>query len=154
VITHLRQQESPVPDTSKSRALAGSVLVVDPHSGERLPQIWQPGRAAWIVMSPVNEPRVQSLWASHPEDHLRGITGIPFDPEAAPEARFLDYLGTIDLHHGPYSNATSYTELEVIGARLGDVREALSELGFAEFLAREDGFMARRIEQEAMKERN
>ena len=32
-----------------------------------------------------------------------------------PEDRFLAELGTIDLHHGPYSTNTPYTALTVIG---------------------------------------
>jgi hypothetical protein len=143
-------------DAPKAGNQAASVLVVlDPHCGERLRQMWQPGRPAWIVMSPFNEPTVRSLWASHPDDHLTGITSFQFDPGATPEDSFLDYLHTIDLHHGPYSNETSYAEFEVIGARLtSDVREALSELGFEEFSERTDRFIAQRSEEEALKERD
>ena len=63
--------------------LTGSVLVVlDPNYGERLRQMW-PGRPVWIAMSPINEPTVRSLWASHPDgDHLSGITGFRFDTDA------------------------------------------------------------------------
>jgi hypothetical protein len=43
----------------------------------------------------------------------------------------------------------------VIGAKLTtDVRSALSEFGFEEFLERADGFIARRSEDRALKERN
>jgi hypothetical protein len=66
----------------------------------------------------------------------------------------LNYLGTIDLHHGPCSTETPYTVIEVIGARLAiDVREALGELGFDEFVERADGFSARRSTEEAAKVR-
>jgi len=144
-----------MPDAPKADSLAGSVLVVlERNFGERLRQIWQPGRPAWIVMSPFNEPAVRSLWASHPgTNHLTGITSFQFDPDATPEDSFVNCLDTIDLHHGPYSGKTSYTELEVIGAQLTrDVREALHELGFAEFSERADGFVARRSEEEALKQ--
>ena len=66
---------------------------------------------------------------------MTGITAFNFDPDALPENSFLKFLGTIDLHHGPYSSETPYTALEVRGARLTiDVREALGELGFDEFV--------------------
>jgi hypothetical protein len=141
----------------KTGDLAGSVLVVmDPNYGERLRQIWQPGRPAWIAMSPINEPTVRSLWTSHPDtDYLTGITAFDFDPDALPENSFLNYLGTIDLHHGPCSSETPYTALEVIGARLAsDVREALRELGFNEFVEHPDGFRARRSTEEAARMRD
>jgi hypothetical protein len=134
--------------------VARSVLVVmDPNCGERLRAMWQPGRPAWIVMSPTNEPTVRSLGAAHPgKDHLTGITSFNFDPDARPEKSFLSYLDTIDLHHGPYSSENPYTVLEVIGARLTvDVREALSELGFDEFVEQGDVFSARRSTEEAGK---
>jgi hypothetical protein len=127
--------------------LARSVLVVvDPNYGERLRRICPPGRPAWIAMSPINEPTVRSLWASHPDtDYLTGITSFNFDPDVLPENSFLNYLGTIDLHHGADSSEFPYTSIEVIGARLAiDVREALGELGFDEFVEHPDGFSARR----------
>ena len=141
----------------KASNQAASVLVVlDPHLGERLRQIWQPGRPAWIALSPPNEPAIRSLWTSGlGTDHLTGITGFRLDPNAAPEAEFLNHLDTIDLHHGPCSSQASYTELEVIGAKLtADVRGALGALGFEEFLEHADGFIARRSEEEALKQRN
>jgi len=146
-----------MPRSLKTGNLSGSVLVVmDPNFGERLRQLWQPGRPAWIAMSPVNEPTVRSLWISHPDtDYLTGITGFNFDPDTLPESSFLNYLGTIDLHHGPYSSETPYTALEVIGTRLAiDVREALAELGFDEFVEHADGFSARRSAEEAAKVRD
>jgi hypothetical protein len=136
---------------------AGSVLVVmDPNYGERLRQMWQPGRPAWVAMTPINEPTVRSFWTSYPDtDYLTGITAFDFDPDALPENSFLDYLGTIDLHHGPSSSETPYTAIEVIGVRLAiDVREALSELGFDEFVEHPSGFIARRSTEEAAKVRD
>ena len=132
-------------DSRSPSRTEGSVLVVlDPQFGERLRQSW-PGRPVWIVMSPVNETALRSLWTSHPDtNHLTGITGFQFEPDAAPEDNFLGNLDTIDLHHG------SCTEIEVIGARLThDVREGLRDLGFEEFLERAGGFVARRSEEAA-----
>jgi len=73
-------------------------------------------------MSFTNEPVVRSLWANHPElNHLTGITGMWFDPLVA-EDRFIAELGTIDLHHGPYSTSNPYTELEVVGIQPSGTR--------------------------------
>jgi hypothetical protein len=66
----------------------------------------------------------------------------------AAEDQLLAQLSAIDLHHGPYSTTTPYTGLRVIGARLTKpVLVALSELGFAKFQERPDGFVATRSEQ-------
>jgi hypothetical protein len=140
----------------KTGNLTGSVLVIlDPNYGERLRQMW-PGRPIWIAMSPINEPTVRSLRASHPDgDQLSGITGFRLDADGPPENSLLDNLNMIDLHHGPYSNKDPYTVLEVIGARLTiNVREALSKLGFEKFLENPDGFSARRSTKEAVKARD
>ena len=140
----------------KTGNFTGSVLVVlDPNYGERLRQMW-PGRAVWIAMSPINEPTVRSLWASHPDaDPLSGITGFRFDTNALPENSLLDNLYEIDLHHGQYSSKDPYTVLEVSGAELTiDVRKALCKLGFETFLDHTGGFTARRSTEEAVKARD
>jgi hypothetical protein len=75
---------------------------------------------------------------------------LPFEPAASGEARFLAELDTIDEHHGGYSTATPYTELEVIGCRLSDpIRRALAELRFSEFADHDGGFLARRTPEDA-----
>ena len=140
----------------KADNLTGSVLVVlDPNYGERLRQMW-PGRSVWIALSPINEPTVRSLWASHPDcDHLSGITGFRFDADALPENSLLDTLDMIDLHHGLQSSKDPYTVLEVVGARLTtDVREVLCKLGFERCLEHTDGFTARRSTEGAAKGRD
>ena len=92
---------------------------------------------------------------SHPDtDHLTGVTGFQFDPDAGPESSFLGNLDTIDLPHALYSSEPSCTELEVIGARLATVvGEALCDLGFEKLWERTDGFIARLSEKKALKER-
>jgi hypothetical protein len=65
---------------------------------------------------------------------------------------FLAELDTINLHHGPYSTASSYAEIAVKGARTtAEVRAGLSEFGFTDFTETEDGFTARRTQEEAMR---
>ncbi len=145
-----------MPHSPRTGDITGSVLVVlDPNYGERLRQMW-PGRSVWIALSPINEPTVRSLWASHPDcDHLSGITGFRFDADALPENSLLDTLDMIDLHHGLQSSKDPYTVLEVVGARLTtDVWEVLCKLGFERCLEHTDGFTARRSTEGAAKGRD
>jgi len=73
-----------------------------------------------------------------------------FDPSIAPEDVFLAQLGTIDLHHGPYSTSNRYTELEVVGVHpTAAIREAIAQLEFTKLEERSNGFIARRTETTA-----
>ena len=73
-----------------------------------------------------------------------------FDPNVAAEDHFLAEADTIDLHHGPYSTDTPYTELEVIGCHLTKpIRTALRQLGFTQFDEQSAGFTAKRSREEA-----
>jgi hypothetical protein len=84
--------------------------------------------------------------------HLTGITGFRFDGSVSAEDRFLAVLDMIDLHHGPHSSISPYREIAVIGARpTAEVREGLSDLGFAAFTETQDGFTARRTAERAMR---
>ncbi|HEX3865048.1 MAG TPA: hypothetical protein VHY35_25455 [Stellaceae bacterium] len=90
-------------------------VVVDPDFSEKLRAI-PVGRPVWITMSPANEPIVRSLWEGQKStNHLTGITGFRFDREISAEDRFREELDTIDLHHGPHSSTSPYTEIEVMG---------------------------------------
>lgn len=132
---------------------AGSVLViVDPAFSGKLRTV-PAGQPVWIAMSTSNESVVRSLWASQVStDHLTGITGFRFDEGVSAEDLFLAELDTIDLHHGPHSSASSYVEIAVRGARpTAEVRAGLSEFGFTDFTETEDGFTARRTQEEAMR---
>jgi hypothetical protein len=123
--------------------------ILDPDYGERLCNIW-PGSAVWIVNSAVNDPIVQKLTASSPEsDHVTGIT-VWTGRVNSVEEHLLSEIGTIDLHHGPYSSSVSYTELEVIGASLTEsIRTELLRYGFAHVVEGQEGFVATRSQEEA-----
>ncbi|MTK63019.1 MAG: hypothetical protein F8N15_00350 [Methanobacterium sp.] len=126
------------------------LIVLDPNFGERLKEIWR-DQPVWIVMSSVNDPVIQSIWADSPgQSHLTGVTGMPCYESRGAEGCFLAYLDDIDLHHGPYSTKTPYTALKVIGAPLTSaIRCALSELGFVTFSEDTEGFDATRSAAEA-----
>lgn len=140
---------------NSQRDSTGSVLViVDPAFGEKLRAV-PTGQPVWIAMSPANEPVVRSLWAGQgAPDHLTGITGFSFEESVSAEDLLLAELDTVDLHHGPYSSASSYTEIAVKGTRpTANVRAGLLEFGFTDFTDTEDGFIARRTQEEAMRRR-
>jgi hypothetical protein len=141
--------------TAATNPTQGLLVILDPDYGDRLREVW-PGSPVWITMSSVNEPVIRSLWATRSEpNHLTGITGMRFDGGITPEHRFLAELDTIDLHHGPYSTKSPYTVLEVIGAPLtNSIRAALSKIGFTDFTESQNGFIATRTAEEAMRLRN
>jgi len=131
------------------------VVIVDPAFGEQLQAI-PAGEPVWITMSPANEPVVRLLWSTSqsPTNHLSGITGFHFDESVSAEDRLLAELDQIDLHHGPHSSKSPYTELSVRGARLtSDVRAGLQEYGFSDFVESGDGFTARRPLEAATRRR-
>ena len=130
--------------------IPASSVILDPEYGDRLTDVW-PGQPVWIVLSRTNEPLVRSLWATRART---GITGWDFDPKIAPEDFFLAELDMIDLHHGPHSTNTPYTEFEVVGCPLTTlIREALTQLGFTDFDYRQSGFIAKRTVEEAAMQR-
>ncbi|HEY4031564.1 MAG TPA: hypothetical protein VGM25_14550 [Caulobacteraceae bacterium] len=138
--------------TDPKPQMSAILVILDPDYGPRLREV-PPGRPIWIAMSPANEPVVRSLWQTRTDvGSVTGITGFRFDAGVAAEENFLANLDTIDLHHGPYSTPVPYTELEVIGAPLNStVRAVLSQIGFTQFITGEDGFVARRSKEEAMR---
>jgi hypothetical protein len=135
---------------TKAVARARLLVVLDPAFGQRL-QGLPPGRPAWIVMSPDNEPAIRTYWQAYPDlGHLNGVSGITPCSGASPEEELLANLDTIDLHHGPYSSASPYEELEVIGAHLSPAIETeLATLGFTEFDDTAEGFLAHRTAEQA-----
>jgi hypothetical protein len=126
-------------------------VILDPEFGERLKALRE--RPVWITRSPVNEPVIRSLRSEASQlTHLNGITSFTFNDHVSPEDRLIEMIDTIDLHHGPYSSKSPYTDLKVIGARLtSEIRATLNELGFSEFFERDNGFSANRSAEEAQK---
>jgi hypothetical protein len=139
------------PTSSTTRLL----VVLDPDFGDRLRDI-PLGQPAWVIMSAANEPVVRSLWTTQSApDHLTGITGLRSDSDLCAEDRFLDELYVIDLHHGPYSTNTPYTELEVVGVDLtATIRAALAHFGFNQFTQARNGFVATCSNEEARRPRD
>lgn len=132
------------------------LVVLDPEFGERLKD-WWPGRPVWIVASEVNNRVADSLWKNAPErhGHLTGISGLTHCLDRGREGCFLEYLYTIDLHHGPLSADPPYTVMRAIGVCLTPtIGEALRDYGFSRLEANPEGFVASRTLEEASRIRD
>ena len=117
-------------------------VVVDKEYGELLCELARQG-AVWIIDTPINRAVAVKARAERPNAiHLVGVT--TFTSKASfPEESFLDELGMIDLHHGPYSADPPYRVLEIIGASLTEsLKAALGQYGFDEFRSTTTGFRA------------
>lgn len=117
-------------------------VVLDKEYGERLFDLTETG-PVWIVDTPRNREAAQAEWArDKSRTHLTGVTTFKSGDLSAEDA-FVGNLGTIDLHHGPYSADPPYTVLEVIGTPLtGRIKKELAEFGFDQFESLPDGFVA------------
>jgi hypothetical protein len=112
-------------------------LVVDNNYGKRLHSLVTD--AVWIIDRPANRVAVDTL------RQMKGAAPVTtfISLSSVPKAACLGILQMVDLHHGEYSGG--YSVLEVVGTPLDEeLRSAIKELGFSEFEATSDGFLARR----------
>jgi len=118
-------------------------IVVDPEFGERLCAVAKE-TPVWIVDTPLNRAAVEVAW--NPEQHLpNGVTTFRVEPNSTPEEWCAKILGTVDLHHGEYSQDPPYAVVEVIGTPLTNrLRQAFSEYELNAFAERVSGFRASR----------
>jgi hypothetical protein len=118
-------------------------VVVDPVFGDRLDEL-PIGEAVWVIQSTLNSAAAVRLRTKRVgETPLNGITTFTANSGATPEEMLVDYLATIDLHHGEYSSKPPYSKIRVIGAHLAPiVKEALSEFGFLNCVPTPNGFVA------------
>jgi hypothetical protein len=98
----------------------------------------------WACDSPENRLVANRAWASAQRVSLEhGITLFKYSESDSSDQVCLDILETVDLHHGEYSHAPPWSEVEVYGAQLTPTLEsALVELGFSKFHQTTDGFVA------------
>lgn len=124
------------------------LVILDPAYGERLREAGA-DRPVWIERSPGNEVAVRTLWAEEEAlDLSLEITLMEAIPGPSAEELLLLKLATIELHHGCYSMATPYTELEVVGGELTrTVQMVLEQLGFRDFIVSAVHFVAKRSPQ-------
>jgi hypothetical protein len=100
----------------------------------------------WIVDSPANGEFTRQLWAESPKSgHLDGLTLFKASENRPPEQMLIDWMDTIDLHHGVYSANPPYTIIRVVGSKLTpEGRQVLGTFGFDSFTLTDDGFRATR----------
>lgn len=120
-------------------------IVVDPEFGERLFTLAEK-MTVWIADTPVNRPCAESIWSTRDDQAaLPNVTTFKVAAGESPEASCVGLLGTVDLHHGPYSQTPAYSAVEVFGAQLTpELREALAKFDLDSLTERPDGFRAER----------
>lgn len=125
-------------------------VVLDREYGTRLSGLLEVG-PVWAIDSQTNREIAQIIWEESPtRDEMDGITIFKALSDGTPEEILINELGTIDLHHGPYSTDSPYTVIRVIGTFPTErIEEALSEYGFDSFHVADDGFHATRSLEQA-----
>ena len=118
-------------------------IVLDRSYGSRMRELIRAG-PVWGVESPANREFTQQLWTESPTDsHLEGVTLFRASENRAPEQMLIDWMDTIDLHHGVYSANPPYTAIRVVGSMLTpEAREVLGTFGFNSFTETDEGFYA------------
>jgi hypothetical protein len=99
------------------------------------------------VRTPDTDAVARRLWDAAPEQAPGGPdAGLTlFNPDRTPEESLLSILGTVELHHGAYSQNPPVSVIEVFGTTTtAAIGEALAALGFAEVHNSVHGFTARR----------
>jgi hypothetical protein len=117
-------------------------IVLEAHFGERLYDLAS-RIPVWIVDTSTNRAaaqRYRDLNREQPDHEV--VTTFKVDPTQSPETWLTEILGTVDLHHGEYSQHPAYTAIEVFGAGLtSKLREAFAEFGVNTFVQRSGGFV-------------
>lgn len=118
-------------------------IVVDRNYGQLLRELIEFG-PVWIVESPANRESSQQLWESFPtRTHPDGVTLFKAAETSSPEDMLVDWMDTIELHHGVYSADPPYTAIRVVGTTVTPhLREVLGTFGFDSFTMTDEGFRA------------
>jgi hypothetical protein len=118
-------------------------IVLDRSYGSLMRALIDAG-PVWVVDSPGNREFTQQLWAESPtHGHLDGVTLFKASEDRPPEQMLIDWMDTIDLHHGVYSADPPYTVIRVVGSKLtAEGRQVLGTFGFDSFTVTDDGFHA------------
>jgi len=116
-------------------------VVVDPEFGSRVVTLARE-MYLWVRGSPANLAAVDAVRASGTE-----ITSFVASSEDSPEEAVLGILADVDLHHGPYSQASPWAEVFVFGASsTPEIRSLLAEIGFGEPEPTTEGFRSVKVE--------
>jgi len=100
----------------------------------------------WAVDSADNREFTQRLWTDSPTPgHLDGVTLFKASENRSPEQMLINWMDTIDLHHGVCSADPPYTAIRVVGSILtSEGRQILGTFGFASFKVTDEVFDAAR----------
>jgi hypothetical protein len=109
---------------------------LDPGYGEQLRAL-AAEMSVWIIDSPANVAVARDIWKQQPQPAHMVTT---FRPDS-----FEGLMDNIELHHGHYSQALPFKDLEVIGLTLSaEVQQVLREYGFGSATPTDAGFAASR----------
>ena len=117
--------------------------MVDRDYGPRLELLMASGRV-WIVDTELNRKAALDHWLLNPDPNPEAVvTTFNALPTDSASEICIAILPMLDLHHGEYSGG--YDVLDVIGVELNEeIRVAVEELGFREFVSTAEGFRASR----------
>lgn len=118
-------------------------IVLDRNYGSLMRELIEAG-PVWAVESPANREFTEQLWGESPtHGYLEGVTLFKASENRPPEQMLIDWIDTIDLHHGLYSADPPYTAIRVIGSRLTmEGEQVLRTFGFDSFTVTDEGFHA------------
>ena len=118
-------------------------IVLDRSYGSLMRELIEAG-PVWVVDSPDNRDFTQQFWAESSADgHPESVTLFKASESRSPERILIDWMDTIDLHHGVYSADPSYTAIRVVGCMLiPEARQVLGTFGFDFFTVTDEGFHA------------
>src|SRR5580693_7246888 len=96
-------------------------IVVDRTFGNRLPALARL-RHVWVVGSSANTPVIRGIWQDPPtEDRVSmrsGVTSFIDDADLSAEEICAGIVDVVDEHHGEFSSAPPWSEIEVFGVGL------------------------------------
>jgi hypothetical protein len=139
----------PADGQAPGQAPAAVAIVVDPDFGDRLAGLAL-RMPVWAARTPGNSAAIEQLFRRFRRfrREARGLlTSFVVKPDASREDWCASVLGTVDEHHGPWSQDPPYRSIEVIGTPLSPLLRAIcEELGFHSFRDTAAGFTATRPE--------
>jgi hypothetical protein len=116
-------------------------IVVDPEYGAAL-QALASRMPVWVVDSPVNRSAIEAEWTRRRRDGAeREVTVFRMIEGLSPAEHVAGLLGTIEEHHGPFSQSPPFERLEVFGTTAdAALTSAILEAGGSPPVATADGF--------------
>ena len=117
-------------------------MVIDREFGNKLVALSRRIHV-WVCNSSANLKAVNKINKDIKEFSLEsGVTNFKVSKDDSAEDMFMNFIDTVDLHHGKFSHSPSWSVLEVYGLRLSPTIEAkLQEFGQGKFEQMTNGFI-------------